>query len=137
MSINEPAPQTSTGDTSVLGVLARFASQGWAANHVARDCGMIRCGNCGSTVRASEMRVEARHRVEGASDPADMQVVYGLGCPVCTVGGVLVASYGPASSEQSDDIVVDLPGNAAIDPLADPPTDRYDPADVSDPADDS
>lgn len=111
-------PSRSVGDTSVVGVLARFASQGWSANHVALDGGRLRCGGCGSVVDAAEMRVEARHRVEGASDPSEMQVAYGLACPVCSARGALVASYGPMSSEQSDDIVAGLPDDDAIDPLA-------------------
>jgi hypothetical protein len=111
-------PSRSVGDTSVVGVLARFASQGWSANHVALDGGRLRCGVCGSVVAAAEMRVEARHRVEGASDPSEMQVVYGLACPVCSARGALVASYGPAGSKQSDDIVANLPSGDPIDPIA-------------------
>jgi hypothetical protein len=117
-------PSRSVGDTSVVGVLARFTSQGWSANHVALDRGRVKCGICGAVVDAADMRVEARHRVEGASDPSDMQVVYGLACPACSGRGALVASYGPMSSEQSADIVANLPDDDAIDPLAAPDTEQ-------------
>jgi hypothetical protein len=124
MTTNDPSRLDSVGDTSVVAVLARFAAHGWSANHVALDRGRVRCGACDSIIDAADMRVEARHRVEGASDPSEMQIVYGLACPACSARGALVASYGPASSEQSDDIVTRLPDGDAIDPLAADATDQ-------------
>ena len=56
------------------------------------------CGNCGDTVPADEIAIEALERVEGASDPADMAAVVGFTCPHCSSRDLLILKYGPAAS---------------------------------------
>ena len=61
--------------------------------------GLVRCASCDLVAPADEMRLEARHRVEGdAGDPADHALVLGLHCPGCNDRGTLVLPYGPRAS---------------------------------------
>ncbi len=105
-------------DDSVTSVLETFADDGWTENHVARPGGTMKCGRCGTETGSSELRVDAMHRVEGASDPEDMQMVLGIVCPNCEAHGALVASYGAAASEQDSEFVVDLDLDDSTDPVA-------------------
>ena len=47
--------------------------------------------------------------MEGASDPADMQLVVGATCPSCAATGVLSLHYGPTAGEDDADVLVSLP----------------------------
>ena len=109
--------QTAT-DTSVLEVLRQFAADGWTTNFVAEPGAAFRCTSCGSVSPAADGVIGARHRVEGASDPSDMQLVIGMTCPVCKASGVMVLGYGPVSSELDKDIVVALDDDDGTDPVA-------------------
>lgn len=95
-------------DSPILAVLAAFADDGWTANHSAEPRAKIRCGNCDEVSAAGRWSVMARHRAEGASDPADMQAVYGVVCPACDARGALLLSYGPAATEQDQEVLLAL-----------------------------
>ncbi len=111
-------------DLSVVAVLERFADEGWTADHTARPDGIMECGRCRRQTPAHELTVDALHRVEGASDPDDMQMVIGVACPNCGASGALVVSYGPIASERDAALVADLDLDDASDPIAvDPRTD--------------
>ena len=86
--------QTAT-DTPVVEVLREFAADGWTTSDIG-----------------------AMHRVEGASDPSDMQLVVGMTCPVCLTSGVVVLGYGPAASELDQQFLAALDDSVAIDPVA-------------------
>ncbi|NND74176.1 MAG: hypothetical protein HKN44_04140 [Ilumatobacter sp.] len=105
-------------DTSVLAVLSSFAEDGWVANHTSEPDGAVRCGRCDEVNPGGAWEVGARHRVEGASDPADMQVVYGMRCPACGADGALLVGYGATASDQDQDLLTALPEED--DDLADP-----------------
>lgn len=109
--------QTAT-DTTVVEVLRKFAAAGWTTNFVAEPDAAFRCTSCDSISPVVDADIGAQHRVEGASDPADMQLVVGMTCPVCQTGGVMVLGYGPAASERDEDIVVALHDGEVIDPVA-------------------
>ena len=96
---NQPTPGgTTPGDDSLVSVLAQFTNDGWTANHQVVDGGRVKCGECGHTVAPGDVTIEAEHRIEGASDPDDMQYVAGFACPKCGARGALVVAYGPTSS---------------------------------------
>ncbi len=111
-------PETAADD-SVLAVLAVFAADGWTSNHSSEPNGEIRCGDCDNVRPAGQWAVRARHRVEGSSDPADMQALYGLVCPVCGERGALLLSYGPSASDQDQQVLLAIrEGDTVADPMA-------------------
>ena len=111
------AASARAADMSSLDVLHVFESAGWSANHLVEPDARMRCGRCGMIVDAHEVVVEARHRVEGASDPADMQEVLGAPCPRCAAKGALVLSYGPQGSEDDQQFLRAIDTSHAADPL--------------------
>jgi len=110
-------------DAPLIDVLNRFHRAGWSANHLATPDGCVRCGNCNTTSAAGSITIDAKHRLEGASDPQDMMYVFGFSCPTCHTRGVIVAGFGPAASEQDQQLIAALgDDHDAIDPVANNPT---------------
>ena len=109
--------QTAT-DTPVVEVLREFAADGWTTNFVAAAGAAFRCTSCTSISPVVDSDIGAMHRVEGASDPSDMQLVVGMTCPVCLTSGVVVLGYGPAASELDQQFLAALDDSVAIDPVA-------------------
>lgn len=70
--------------------------------------GRILCASCGIESPAGEVRVEAQHRIEGVSDPADNMLVVGLRCPSCNDRGTLALAYGPRARRDEADVLVAL-----------------------------
>lgn len=106
------------GDESAVSVLTDFGDAGWTANHLVRDAGMIECGECGVTTSAADVVVGAQHRIEGASDPDDMQLVVGTGCPECSTRGAIVLGYGPNASEEDTAVYALIDLQDVPDPVA-------------------
>jgi len=103
--MNDPAVPA---DLSLVPVLTIFQDAGWTANHITRPGAKMKCGTCSAVSAARDVTVGAMHRIEGASDPDDLQTVLGTCCPSCHVRGVLVAAHGPAASSQDDDFLVEI-----------------------------
>jgi hypothetical protein len=59
--------------------------------------GTLDCTAC--DVRHQPLRgiIERQYRFEGASNPDDEAVVFGVNCPACGARGVLVSAFGPAA----------------------------------------
>lgn len=112
---------TPAADESVIDVLARFADDGWTADHIARPYAKMRCGVCSRHSLVAELETDAMHRVEGASDPDDMQMVVGLTCPYCASRGAVVLAYGPSASETDSEFVGALTLDNPADPVANDP----------------
>lgn len=70
--------------------------------------GRILCASCGFDAPANEVRVEAQHRIEGVSDPADNLLVVGLRCPGCNDRGTLTLAYGPRARRDEADVLLAL-----------------------------
>lgn len=109
---------TNPADTSTLAVLAQFAADGFDENHLVTDRGDVTCGACATTAHTESWDIGAQHRVEGASDPDDLQLVVGLACPQCSARGAVVAAYGPTGSEADTLFVKALDLAGVQDPLA-------------------
>ncbi len=110
-------------DAPLVEVLDRFHQAGWSANHLAVPNGGVRCGNCNATIAAGLIKIDATHRLEGASDPQDMMYVFGFSCPACGTRGVIVAGFGPAASEHDQQLIAALgDDHDAVDPVAASPT---------------
>jgi hypothetical protein len=102
-------PGAPSDNTTEEAVLAGFAEDGFSVPLWARPGGQIRCGACGTTSAAADYVVGAERRLEGASDPADMQIVIGATCPACAAKGVLSLHYGPTAGEDDADVLVAFP----------------------------
>lgn len=69
----------------------------------------LTCPGCGADRPASAFARDWRHRLEGASDPADMLHVSALRCPACGLAGVFVSPFGPAASARQSAVLRSLP----------------------------
>jgi hypothetical protein len=52
--------------------------------------------------------IESTARFEGASNPDDQAVVFGLHCDGCGVRGVLVTAYGPTATAEEAAVITAL-----------------------------
>lgn len=95
-------------DPTVVQELAALRTRGYVADLRITDAGELRCDTCGHTVRPGDAVVESTARFEGASNPDDQAVVFGLRCGGCAVRGVLVAAYGPTATAEEAAVVTAL-----------------------------
>lgn len=103
------AAGTPSDNTTMDTVLACFAEEGFTVALWGRPGGRIRCGACSTTSPAGDFAIGRQRRLEGASDPADEQLVVGATCPACGAKGVLSLHYGPTAAEDDADILVAFP----------------------------
>ena len=118
--------ETTPTDLSLVPVLQRFAAAGWTADHRVQADARMTCGSCGTESNASTLDVHARHRIEGASDPDDMQMVLGTDCPACGTPGAVVLSYGPNGSDADAQFLSAVDIDDTVDPIAADPLDDRD-----------
>ncbi len=102
-------PGAPSDNTSAGAVLAFFRQEGYEAELWAKPGGQVLCGACRVTNPASELTIDLERRLEGASDPDDMQLVVGATCPSCGARGVVSLHYGPNAGEDDADVLVALP----------------------------
>ena len=84
-------------NTTLTAILDSYASRGYGGQFSVVDDG-VRCAACGNVSEPEAVALDALHRLEGASDPADMAAVLALVCPICDVKGTLVVMFGPEAS---------------------------------------
>lgn len=116
-STNRPVDRADTSamlgvpsdNTALLAILEGLAADGFGSSFSVVPEGRLRCDTCGTEHAAADVEVFRVRRLEGASDPDDMQLVAALGCPTCSTRGVVVLGYGPAAGEADSDVVVALP----------------------------
>lgn len=102
-------PGAPSDNTTVSAVIASFEQDGYTAELWAKPGGQVLCGACRVTSPAGRFTIGRERRLEGASDPDDMQLVVGATCPSCGAKGVLSLQYGPSASEDDADVLVALP----------------------------
>ena len=102
-------PGVPSDSSAEQAVLDAFAEQGYTADLWSKPGGQILCGACRAPSAASAFEVALQRRLEGASDPADMQLVIGATCPACGARGVLSLHYGPTAGADDADVLVALP----------------------------
>jgi hypothetical protein len=81
-------------DDCLVAVLAAMSREGFRGDLRARE-GRVVCSTCQSVLAPHDLLVHRLHRLEGASDPADMLAVVGATCRGCGTDGALVLGYGP------------------------------------------
>jgi hypothetical protein len=96
-------------NTNLVDMLEVLAEEGFDVSFTAVPDASLRCGSCGQAGRADSYDISRVRRLEGASDPDDMQMVVAATCPNCGARGVAVLAFGPAASEADADVVVTLP----------------------------
>lgn len=96
------------GADTLVGVLRQASDNGFSTQLVAEPDGAVECESCGATSPASSIKPVRHHRLEGASDAADMMLVVEAFCPACGTGGVLTMGYGPNATADDEAVLVDL-----------------------------
>ncbi|MEO5678272.1 MAG: hypothetical protein ABIS47_01245 [Acidimicrobiales bacterium] len=102
-------PGAPSDNTTGTAVVAAFRQEGYDADLWAKPGGLVLCGACHATSPAGAFAIGLQRRLEGASDPDDMQLVVGVTCPACGARGVLSLQYGPGADPDDADVVVALP----------------------------
>ena len=95
-------------DPTVVEEIAALRARGYTADFSVTSDGQLRCDTCGYTHRPQDAVIESTARFEGASNPDDSAVVFGLRCGGCGVRGVLVAAYGPTATGEEAAVVTRL-----------------------------
>jgi hypothetical protein len=93
---------------SVVQEIASLRTRGYAADFSVTAEGELRCDTCGHTHRPGDAVIESTARFEGASNPDDQAMVFGLRCEACGLRGVLVTAYGPTASAEEAVVVTAL-----------------------------
>jgi hypothetical protein len=88
--------------------LARLRGRGYDADFSVTPDGQLRCDTCRHVLPAGDAIVETTARFEGASNPDDQAVVFGLRCDDCRVRGVLIAAYGPTATAEEAAVIAAL-----------------------------
>ena len=95
-------------DPTVVEEIATLRARGYVADFSVTADGELRCNTCGHTLRPSDAVIESTARFEGASNPDDQAVVFGIRYAGCDVRGVLVAAYGPTATAEEAAVVTAL-----------------------------
>jgi len=95
-------------DPTVVEEIAALRTRGYLADFSVTSDGQLRCDTCGHTLQPSAAVIESTARFEGASNPDDQAIVFGLRCAGCGVRGVLVAAYGPTATAEEAAVVTAL-----------------------------
>jgi DNA-directed RNA polymerase subunit RPC12/RpoP len=103
---NRPWPMPSGGSESKqIDVLAHYELEGFSGQFASRRGGRILCLACSRESKPQEVLCFALHRLEGASDPAEMMAVAALECPHCGSRGTLTLTYGPTAPRRDAHIL--------------------------------
>jgi hypothetical protein len=94
--------------SSVVEEIASLRARGYTADFSVTHDGELRCNTCGHTFRSADAVVESTARFEGASNPDDEAIVFGLRCGGCGLRGVLVTAYGPSASPEETAVITAL-----------------------------
>jgi hypothetical protein len=102
----EIAPPQHRHESSQLDALREA---GFDADFEVREEGLVLRGQ--GLVDPREIHIDLQYRFEGASDPDDESVVFGLHDPSTGTRGVLISAYGPAASADEADVLAVLAAN--------------------------
>lgn len=85
-----------------------FRSNGYVSDFSVTVTSELRCHACAHTVQPNEAVVETTTRFEGASNPDDQAILFGLRCRACGSLGVLVSAYGPTATAEEASVLAAL-----------------------------
>ena len=104
--VDDTAPDQLRTETAQLDALR---AAGFDADFEVRGDDLVVVGH--GRVDPATVHIDAQYRFEGASDPDDESVVFGLHDPATGVRGVLVSAYGPAASPAEAFVLSTLAAN--------------------------
>jgi hypothetical protein len=103
-----PVAGAPSDNTTLVAVLAGLEAQGFTDQMSVTDDGFVQCHCCSQRNDPHDVIVHELRRMEGASDPADMMMVIGAICPICSCAATLVMGYGPNTSGAEDQVILAL-----------------------------
>lgn len=93
------------GASTLLEVLNTLRDRGYDEQLIADDGATMRCTHCNTKTPVAELDVDGFHRLEGASDPADMNLVVWATCPSCAAKGAATLGYGPHATTEDQAVL--------------------------------
>ena len=97
---------------TLAAVIQRYTDEG-DIEQFEHDEQSVLCDTCQTRSPASAVMVYRRNRLEGASNPDDMLIVFGIVCPSCEARGPLVLGFGPNAAAEDQDLIGELAAAAA------------------------
>lgn len=94
-------------ETSITAAIEDLGAAGFTGDFEVEG-ELVRCASCGGLHQPDEVQIDRIIRIEGASDPGDESIVFGLSCARCDTRGVLVSAYGPSASGEEATVVTAL-----------------------------
>lgn len=91
-------------DFTLTDALADLRAEGFEADFSVAGRA-LRCGRCGESHDPGHAEILRTVRFEGASDPDDEAILFGLTCAHCGARGVLVTAYGPLIEEDEAAVI--------------------------------
>lgn len=92
-----------TGGLTIADALREYEARGYEGQFLLGAGGTLECCYCHKQATADQFRLDSLRRIEGVSDPADMNAVAALQCPACGMRGTATLVYGAnAPSEDGD-----------------------------------
>jgi len=102
-SSNEPGERI-----TVVELLAGYAAAGYDTEMFVTSESRVQCAACGKASASADTEMNSLRRMEGASDPDDLQVVVALACANCGARGALVLGYGPNAAFEDANVLSGL-----------------------------
>lgn len=104
---------STAGDTTATSVRQQLAAVGYGEDfRPAPPPASLYCAACGSVSAVATFQDVWARRLERASDPSDMVLVFAARCPVCSHGGSAVLGFGPGCSQEDATIVAQIPDHS-------------------------
>lgn len=94
---------------TLVDAMNRLRAEGYTAEFRPTDDGQLRCDSCDSDHDPDDVTVDETVRFEGASDPADEQILVALSCE-CGIKGLFTAAFGPSNTPAESRVLRDLAG---------------------------
>ncbi|MCB0992309.1 MAG: hypothetical protein R2770_02250 [Acidimicrobiales bacterium] len=106
-----------TGADTLIGATQAAREAGFDGSMRSLSNGRVACSTCSAEYSASQYEAIFEHRLEGASDVADMLILIAGRCPRCATKSNLVLGYGPNASPEDADVLerLDLSGATALE----------------------
>jgi len=99
---------TDMADPTLVEALERLRRDGYTADFRITSDGQLRCDQCTHIHDPTEVVIESTARFEGASNPDDQAVVFGVHCEGCGQRGAVVAAYGPTATAAEAAVITAL-----------------------------
>ena len=119
----DPVPGAPSDNTTAVAEIDDLREQGYGADFVVGEGGVVRCTKCRHEERPEDVEVDVFRRLEGASDPDDMSAILAMTCRECGTKGIAMVGYGPRASADEGDLLlaVDTPEDGGPDASVDNP----------------